>query len=482
MDLRRLLAYDFFARSETAQTPPILVARRGWILFVLSIAAVFLMPQTQRGLALATLTSAASIVVCMLMWTSLRPETIDDDAARRSLTIVFLLGLAAVVARTAMRYDTSLPDMLRSAAPAVAVLATGVVVCATIVRFPLRRRAFAAAGIVLLVGLLFILKWRPAEDWAVGGLQRLGLRISGDDMTLPWLGISYMTFRIIGSLIESRSGRLPAMSLYEFVVYVLFPPTLVAGPIDRAENFLRDLRTPFRSDGPPFGLGLATADVVDAGRRIAFGALKAFVIAEMLTTIMLKSKFADILPTGMSSWLPLYAFTLHLYFDFAGYSDIAIGLARLLGIRAPENFRRPFLAPNLTEFWSRWHMSLTQWIRAYWFNPFVRALRRRSFDGAAAILAAQISTMLLIGLWHGVSVNFALWGLWHGCGLFLHNRWSEFARRRLPIPEDRPRLQAAAHAVGAFVTFHFFALSLVFFAVETPQAAAALFARLFWIA
>lgn len=474
MGIRRVLA---------VRPPSSAHERRTAALLLISIGAVFLLPQTGHGLSLVTATGAASIVICALAWLCVRPDDIDDEAALRSLALVSLLGLGAVLVRTIVRYDTPLSAMLRSAAPAVAVLIAGGASGAALVRLRRGRRGIAAAAaIALLLLLLVALKWQPAEASLAGVLVRAGVPITGPDRVLPWLGVSYITFRLVGSLLEFRNGRLPSMSLYEFVAYVLFAPTLVAGPIDRAENFLRDLRAPFRSDGAPFGLGLSTTDVVEAGRRITLGALKTFVVAEALTTVMLQPTFAEILPAGWSSWLPLYAFTAHLYFDFSGYSDLAVGCARLLGIRAPENFRRPFLAPNLTEFWNRWHMSLTQWIRAYWFNPLARALRRRSVDGPAAVLLAQLSTMLLIGLWHGVSANFALWGLWHGCGLFVHNRWSEFARRRLPIPESRPRLQAAARAVGAVLTFHYFALSMVFFVMETPQAAATFLAKLFGFA
>lgn len=478
MDIRRFLAA---LRASTIESTD----RRVAALLLLSVAGVFLLPQTNHGLSLTTTTGAASIVVCALAWTCVRPSAASNGVALRSLVVMSLLGLGAVVARTIVRYDTPLSEMLRSATPAVVVMLVGTAAGAVLITLRHSRRGLGVATVVLpltLLIVLFALKWRPTEIWLAEVFLRSSTPADGVDPELPWLGISYITFRIIGSLLDFRNGRLPPMSLFEFVVYTLFTPTLIAGPIDRAENFLRDLRAPFRSAGTPFGLGLSMADVVDAGRRISIGALKTFVIAEALTSIMLRQTFTSILPGGWSSWLPLYALTAHLYFDFSGYSDIAVGCARLLGVRLPENFRRPFLAPNLTEFWNRWHMSLTQWIRAYWFNPLARTLRRRRVNDTAALLLAQLSTMLLIGMWHGVSANFVLWGLWHGCGLFVHNRWSSFTRRRLAIPESRPGLRAAAHAIGAVMTFHYFTVSMVFFSTETPQAAAHFIAKLLGIA
>ncbi len=133
----------------------------------------------------------------------------------------------------------------------------------------------------------------------------------------------------------------------------------------------------------------------------------------------------------------LYAYAFQLFFDFSGYTDIAIGTARLMGIKLPENFNHPYLKPNLTQFWSNWHMTLTQWFRAYFFNPVTRALRSASKPVSIPVIIfiTQLGTMLLIGLWHGVSFNFILFGLWHGIGLFIHNRWSDWTKAwfsRLP--------------------------------------------------
>jgi D-alanyl-lipoteichoic acid acyltransferase DltB (MBOAT superfamily) len=163
----------------------------------------------------------------------------------------------------------------------------------------------------------------------------------------------------------------------------------------------------------------------------------------------------------------LYAYAFQIYFDFSGYTDIAIGLGRLLGIKLPENFKAPYLKPNLTQFWNNWHMTLTQWIRAYFFNPVTRSLRsaKKPLPIPVIIFITQVATMLLIGLWHGVTWNFALWGLWHGLGLFAHNRWSELTRVRFAALSLG--WQKVLNVGGMLLTFNFVALGWVFFAL--PQ-------------
>jgi D-alanyl-lipoteichoic acid acyltransferase DltB (MBOAT superfamily) len=177
-------------------------------------------------------------------------------------------------------------------------------------------------------------------------------------------------------------------------------------------------------------------------------------------------------------WIHVYAYTIQIYFDFSGYTDIAIGISRLVGIKLPENFLSPYTKPNLTQFWNNWHMTLTQWFRSYFFNPFNRWIRGyKSIPAWTMILIGQLATMLLIGLWHGITWNFILWGTWHGLGLFLQNRWSDFAKMR--IKPVNPRIQQALQVSGVLFTFHFVALGWVFFALSEPSLSQTVFTRLF---
>jgi alginate O-acetyltransferase complex protein AlgI len=183
-------------------------------------------------------------------------------------------------------------------------------------------------------------------------------------------------------------------------------------------------------------------------------------------------------------WILLYSYSLRIYFDFSGYTDIAIGVARLLGVRLPENFASPYLKPNLSQFWNSWHMTLTQWFRSYFFNPLTRAMRSspQLLPSFLMILVAQISTMVLIGLWHGVTAGFVLWGLWHGAGLFIQNRWSDYMKDHTPAWGMSRSGQVILRYSGVFLTFNFVSLGWLFFVLPTPARVWTVIAILFGVA
>ena len=252
---------------------------------------------------------------------------------------------------------------------------------------------------------------------------------------------------------------------------MIFFPTITAGPIDKVQRFSKDLHQP---------LNLDLGNMGDAFYRIIIGLFKKYALADTLALIALNSQNADQIQSGGWGWILVYAYAFQLYFDFAGYTDIAIGLGKLLGIQLPENFNRPYLKPNLAQFWNNWHMTLTQWFRAYFFNPFTRSLRTRYRDLSPAwvILITQLSTMLLIGLWHGITWNFVAWGVWHGLGLFVQNRYSEWVKPRLSGWENRPRLQWGLNILNVLVTFHFVALGWIWFALPQVSLSLQVFTRL----
>jgi alginate O-acetyltransferase complex protein AlgI len=160
-----------------------------------------------------------------------------------------------------------------------------------------------------------------------------------------------------------------------------------------------DLRRSYQRVSQDWGL---------AGQRIVIGLFKKFVIADSLALFALNASNASQVDGWPWAWILLYAFSLQIYFDFSGYTDIAIGLGHLMGFKLPENFNSPYLQPNITQFWNTWHMSLTQWFRAYYFNPLTRSLRtlKKPLSIGLIMFITQLSTMVLIGLWHGVSWNF----------------------------------------------------------------------------
>ena len=169
------------------------------------------------------------------------------------------------------------------------------------------------------------------------------------------------------------------------------------------------------------------------------------------------------------------------FFDFSGYSDIAIGLGILFGVRLPENFDHPYLRSNLTAFWQSWHMTLSSWARFYVFTPLSRWLLRRPARPSPVIivLLSQLATMVVIGLWHGVTLNFFIWGVWHGLGLFAHKQWSDRTRGWYRRLAERPYLKRAWTVLAWFLTFHYVVLGWVWFLLPDTGQAVAVFGRLF---
>ena len=315
-------------------------------------------------------------------------------------------------------------------------------------------------GILLL---FFIILKTPA----LAALASRGWRsLIGQDVTLAsatdihWLGYSYLAFRLLHTIRDRQSGRLPDVTLGEYVTYVIFFPTFSVGPIERVERFIKGLRQPKNSFND---------DVLTGGQRLAVGLFKKFVVADTLAMVALNPVSATQAQTALGAWILLYVYAFQIFFDFSGYTDIAIGLGQLVGIKLPENFKQPYRQSNLTLFWNNWHMTLTQWFRAYFFNPFARALRsKRKLSAGMMVLVSQLATMTLIGLWHGVTWSFILWGLWHGFGLFLQNRWSGWIKPRLVEASPSPRAERALSIGGTLLTFHFVALGWVWFVLPDP--------------
>ena len=448
---------------------------RNATLFVASVLAVFVVQPAMPIRHLDFWLPFATLAITVMVWAG----TSSEWPLKRGTLIEAGLIAGIVLLVAALRYVDPLSAILtRSRPPDIVAVLMALALSAALALASLRvigrRPALTTLLVLLLIGLLVILKWEPLTRNMSAGLRLLQAQSveSASAFDIRWLGFSYIAFRLIGSLRDRAAGKLPAMSLREFMTYVVFFPALISGPIDRADRFVKDLRAPF-----VFNM----ADATEGARRIAIGAFKKFVIADALALIALNSVNAEQVFPGGWAWLLLYAYALRIYFDFAGYTDIALGVSRFFGIKLPENFRNPYVKPNLTQFWNSWHMSLTQWIRAYYFNPLTRTLRQRNMAMVAIIFITQVTTMLIIGLWHGITLNFVIWGLWHGIGLFVHNRWADFAKTRLAIPPERAGLQKAVNVAGVVITFNYVALGWVWFALPTTTMALMVLQKLFGI-
>lgn len=437
---------------------------RHWLLYLLSLLAVFWLQPSLPIRYLDFWLPVATLALTTLSWVLTAPR--EMRISRKNLGAVITL-ISVVVCLGATRWLTE-PLLLSSRPPQTMQIIFSVFVV-SIFAFLVNRfwRPFLlGAFIVLLLFILVVLKTPALSETLSAFLRSLNgqAMVLASPLDIRWLGFSYIAFRLIHTLRDRQAGRLPPVALSEYLTYVIFFPSLTAGPIDRVERFVKDLRNP---------LALESQDWLESGTRFFTGMFKKYVVADSLALIALNTTNALQVRTAGWAWVLLYAYSLQIFFDFSGYTDIVIGIAHPLGIRLPENFNKPYLKPNLTQFWNSWHMTLTQWFRSYYFNPLTRAMRtsRRPWPFWAIILISQVSTMVLIGLWHGITWNFALWGLYQGLGLFVHNRWSEFVRPRWPFLSS-PVLERLLRWGGVFVTFNFVAIGWVFFslpAIETSR-------------
>lgn len=338
-------------------------------------------------------------------------------------------------------------------------------------RFSGSGKLLLSLSFILILSIFAIMKIPALGTWVSRVLRSWNGQdtLLASSLDIRWLGFSYIAFRILHTLRDRQTGRLPAVSLAEYVVYVIFFPALAAGPIDRLERFTKDLHSP---------MSMKSADYLEAGKRIMIGLFKKYVIADALALMALNAADAAQVHSTVWAWVLLYAYAFQIFFDFSGYTDIAIGIGELMGFRLPENFKAPYLKQNLTLFWNNWHMTLTQWFRSYFFNPLTRALRsgKKHIAIPVIILLTQLSTMLLIGLWHGVALNFIAWGLWHGIGLFIHNRWSSWTKPKFSTLSLR--WQKILNVGGVILTFNFVALGWVFFALPSLSLSTAFLQKL----
>ncbi len=442
---------------------------RGWLLMAVSVFAVFWLqpavPIRRVDFILPMLTLGLAIVVWSL---TRQAKFTKQDAAALILTgiIVAAIGLTRYLIPE-LRPTPSRP-------PAIAYVLAGLggfaLVWGAIDWIGGRTRGtplhirLVIFGQVVIVAAFVILKTETlaqwASEWARGVTnQSTGLAKATD---WQWLGFSYIAFRLIHILRDWQAGRLPKdITLREHLTYVVFFPALTAGPIDRVERHIKD-------DRALVGMkGLDAPRITEGLTRIGVGLLKKFVVADWLAVMALDAHNAEQASSTGALWILLYAYALRLWLDFSGYSDIAIGLGVLFGIQLPENFDRPYLKNNLTAFWQSWHMSLSHWARYYVFNPVSRMLLRREPkpNPDAVVLTAHLSTMILIGLWHGVTVNFFVWGLWHGVGLFIHKKWSDRTRVYYMGLNQRPMVKRIWTAAGWLVTVHFVVLGWVWFSL-----------------
>jgi len=291
-------------------------------------------------------------------------------------------------------------------------------------RGPLKRSVLLASVAIIAGGYLLLLA-RSEHNSA-----SLALRI-----VLP-LGMAFYALRLIHYLLEAYKGQLRPHTLAEYLSYHFLPATLAAGPIHRFDDYLRDLRRK-RWDSDQFAWG---------GQRILYGLVKLvvlgnYLIGEELTPLLAGATVHSLL----TAYLGVLLFWARLYVLFSGYSDIAVGFGALMGLQIRENFNWPVLARNIADFWQRWHITLAAWCREYVFTP-VLAVTRQPY-------VAVMASMIVLGIWHDLSLRYVLWGAYHGAGIAAFRWFDARAGRRIAA---LPPLPAALwRALAILITLHF---------------------------
>ena len=340
---------------------------------------------------------------------------------------------------------------------------------------PAAARAILIGGIVFNLCFLGYFKYLNFVEGALNDAFDTGFVMT--QLILP-LGISFITFQKIAFLVDVHGGRVSRFSLADYGLFVLFFPQLIAGPIVHYREMMPQFRTAScRFDPENVAVGLSL---------FFFGLAKKLLLADPISRLVapLYSQAAAGTPQSLTdAWIAALGFTLQIYFDFSGYSDMALGLARFFGIKLPVNFNSPLKATSIIDFWLRWHVSLTRFLTAYIYNPLSLGLTRRRmakgkpiFGGRNTNMAAFLSllamptllTMLVSGIWHGAGYTYILWGLLHGLLLCINHAWRLTRPRIWPDTKTYKRRMAP---VGFILTFVSVVAAMVLFRAPTVDAA-----------
>ncbi len=328
----------------------------------------------------------------------------------------------------------------------------------------LARKNLLIVGIVVNLLLLGYFKY---YNFFIDNINTaLGLGLDNESILLP-LAISFFTFQQIAYLADSYQNQAHEYNFTHYCLFVTFFPQLVAGPIVHHKEMMPQFekRETFRFDPQNLSVGLTI---------FIIGLFKKVVIADSLAQYanpVFHAAEAGVALTTIEAWGGALAYTFQLYFDFSGYSDMAIGLARMFGIKLPLNFHSPYKADSIVEFWRRWHITLSRFLRDYLYIPL-----GGNRKGPLRRYGNLLITMLLGGLWHGAGWTFIVWGGLHGVYLIINHAWLAMKRKLLP---QRKKSSPAGRIVGILITFTAVTLAWVFFRAESMGGAFNLLTAMF---
>ncbi len=313
------------------------------------------------------------------------------------------------------------------------------------------KRVGLALSLSCNLGVLAIFKY---YGFFAANLQAIGLTRSANTLglLLP-LGISFHTFQTMSYTIDVYRGVIePETDLLRFALFVSFFPQLVAGPIERAQELLPQLRERY---------SMNWENLIAGGSQMLNGFVKKVVLADNLAPWVNQVYSAPSRYSGASALIATYMFAWQIFFDFSGYSDIAIGIARIMGFRFSQNFDAPYVARTIKEFWRRWHISLSSWLRDYLYKSLGGNRR-----GRVRTYVNLLLTMILGGLWHGASWNFVIWGTLHGAWLAIERFISSSPRRGLPFATSA-RWVIFRDTAQRILVFHGVCFAWIFFRSRT---------------
>ena len=306
-----------------------------------------------------------------------------------------------------------------------------------------KRRFLLITSIALDLGLLCYFKYTNFFGETIASI--CGGTFDPFDIFLP-VGISFFTFQSMSYTIDIYKGNLTPLNRWlDYAFYVSFFPQLVAGPIVRARDFIPQIRKPLLVTNEMFGSGVF---------YIIGGLFKKAVISDYISVNFVERVFAQPdLYSGIENLLAVYGYALQIYCDFSGYSDMAIGIALILGFKFPMNFDSPYKSVTISEFWNRWHISLSSWLKDYLYISL-----GGNRHGKLRQYLNLFITMLLGGLWHGASLNFVVWGAFHGIALALDKMKNSLLHR------PKNYMPTGIHkAISIIITFHFVCFCWIFF-------------------
>lgn len=314
--------------------------------------------------------------------------------------------------------------------------------------------------IVDLLNNLLGINLTVVNHLALWGNALLNTKFDTTTIVLP-VGISFYTFQTISYTVDVYRGKVaPVRNIIDFAFYVSFFPQLVAGPIVRAAEFIPQIYRRYELSKNEFGHALFL---------VLAGLVKKMVISDYLSVNFVDRVFSNPLSyTGFENLLATYGYAMQIYCDFSGYTDIAIGVALLLGFKLPINFNSPYKATSLTDFWHRWHISLSSWLRDYLYIPL-----GGNRKGRIRTYINLLVTMLLGGLWHGAHLKFVVWGGIHGVGLAIEKLLSNLKLVNINSEKHSTRL------VWGIITFNVVCLSWIFFRANDFNAATDMLSQIF---